>query len=243
LASSTTVPKGSPSRIALPLPRATSSIAAVVAARQDDVDPRQVERVPVERRRAGDEGAVVEGVGELGERAEPARQARIDDLDGDAQAPRSQRATSSREYGRAGRGGRSRASSNANSHSSLGAMKRAALQGRPLGARVVHPRRQERPGDRAGTPSDSRCAGVTAADLPAADRAEIARAPRLEPVRLGQIARDARRGPGRNRASVAARARTARRGAVEVGVVHAAIVAATLPRRARLAWHASIIRR
>ena len=36
-------------------------------------------------RRAGDEGAVVERVGELGERAEAARQARIDDLDGDAQ--------------------------------------------------------------------------------------------------------------------------------------------------------------
>jgi hypothetical protein len=59
---------------------------AVMAAREDDLDLRQVERVPVDDRRAGDEGAVVERVGELGERAESARQARVDDLDGDAQS-------------------------------------------------------------------------------------------------------------------------------------------------------------
>ena len=56
-----------------------------MAVREDDLDPRQVERMPVDDRRAGDEGAVVERVGELGERAEAARQARIDDLDGDPQ--------------------------------------------------------------------------------------------------------------------------------------------------------------
>ena len=189
LASSTTVPNGSPSRIALPLPRATSSLAPSWL-RVRTISMRAKSRsLPAGDRRPGDEGAVVERVGELGERAEAARQARIDDLDGDPQGPRSRRAPRRACTARPGRGGRSRASSNANSHSSLGAMKAAALSVAGAAAGVVHPRAQQRAGDRRRHAERLALCRRHGGDLPAADGAELARHRGLQSIRLGEIAR------------------------------------------------------
>ena len=71
--------------MARPLPRAISRSVPSSRSRQDDLDAGEVDAAPVAQRRAGDEGAVVEGVAELGERTEAARQPRVDDLDGDSQ--------------------------------------------------------------------------------------------------------------------------------------------------------------
>ncbi len=197
---------------------------AAVAAREDDLDPRQVERVPVDDRRAGDEGAVVERVGELGERAETARQARVDDLDGDAQ----RRDRSADFLARIGaRRPRRQVARELEGEFALelGRDEAGYAQDRQRGPRVVHPRREERAGDRHRHAERLALRRRHRRDLPAAGRAELARHCLLQPVRLGQVARDAGRGPGRDRACVAACAGELAAREVEVDVFHRAIVA------------------
>src|ERR1019366_7499220 len=53
--------------------------------RQDDADRREVEPAPFAYARPRDESAVVEAVGDLGERTAAARQSRIDEFDRDPQ--------------------------------------------------------------------------------------------------------------------------------------------------------------